>query len=124
MSRGSIDVVDQIKSERVEPTASLEPRSVDLAHSLLPRHSLTRKKQYSGRRQGGLPPASGGRADGISSTQPGRDPGLRNPEGDIVLPRTDSHPNDTGLGFGDTPSRRVSFHLAIGVGWVCQADGV
>ena len=40
MSRASIDIVDQIESERFKPTASLDPRSVHLDHSSLPCRSL------------------------------------------------------------------------------------
>ena len=116
MSRDSLDIVDQIESGWFEPTAILDPRSVEFAHSSLPRHSLTQKQQFAGRRQTGSPATSVRRTDGIPSTQCNLDPGHRNPEGDIVLPRTDGRPNDTRLGFGDTPSRRVSFHLVIGVG--------
>ena len=50
MSRGPLDIVDQIESDRFEPTASSDPRSVDFAHSSLPYHSVTCKQQYAGRR--------------------------------------------------------------------------
>ena len=116
MSRDSFDIVDQIELQRFEPVASLDPKSVDFAHSALPRRPLTREQQCAGGRRAGPPTTSVRRTDGIPSTQPGLDPGHRNLEGDIVLPRTDGHPTDTRLGFGDTPSCRVSFHLIIGVG--------
>ena len=114
MSKKSVDIVDHIGSEQLEPAASLDPRSVNFAHSSLPHRSLTRKQSYAGKRQAGSPLTSGGQTDGIPSSQPGRDTGHRHPEGDIVLQRTGSHPNDTGLCFGNTPSHRVSFHLVIG----------
>ena len=113
MLRESIDIADQIELGRFEPTADLEPRSVDFAYSSLSYHSLTRKQHYR-RRQAGPPTTSGGRTDRILPTHPGRDIWLRNPDGDIVLPRTDSHFNDTGLDFRDNPNRLVSFHLALG----------
>ena len=40
MSRESFDIVDQIETERFQPTASLDPRSIHLDHSSLPCHSL------------------------------------------------------------------------------------
>jgi len=43
MLRKSIDIVDQIETEQLEPAASLDPRSVDLARLSLPHHSLTQK---------------------------------------------------------------------------------
>ena len=121
MSRESIDIVDQNKFERFNRTASLGPELVDFAHSSLPRHSVTRK-QHCGRRQAGSQTTSGGRTDRILPAHPGRDIWLRNPNGDVILPRTDSHFNDTGLDFGDNPSCLVNFHLPLRV-WVCQADG-
>ena len=121
MSRESIDIVDQNKFERFNRTASMGPELVDFAHSSLPRHSVTRK-QHCGRRQAGSQTTSGGRTDRILPAHPGRDIWLRNPDGDVILPRTDSHFNDTGLDFGDNPSCLVNFHLPLRV-WVCQADG-
>ena len=114
MSKKSIDIVDHIGSEQLEPATSLDPRSVDFAHLSLPRRSLIRKQSYAGKRQAGSPLTSGGQTDRIPSSQPGRDTGHWHPEGDIVLQRTGSHPNNTGLCFRNTPSHRVSFHLVIG----------
>ena len=101
------------ESERFEPTASLDSlvrQLIFLTRHFPITHSYE-KQQCAERRQAGSPTTSGGRTNGIpstDSTQPGRDPGLRSPERDIVLPRTGSYPNDIGLGFGDTLSCHVS----------------
>ena len=57
MSRKSIDIVDQIESERFELAASLDPRSVDFAHRHFPvTHSHGSSNAPEGEKQDHHPP--------------------------------------------------------------------
>ena len=116
MLRVSFDIVDQIELERFEPAASLDPRSVDFAHLSLPITHSRGSSNVSEVDTQDHQPSLGVEVMGYDLLKLALGPGIRNLEGGIVLPRTDSRPNDAGVGFGDTPSSRVSFHLAIGVG--------
>lgn len=115
MSRESIDITDQIKSELFGHPLSGSGSVADLAHSSPHPHSRMQNQQCMRRR----PTAPGSQADGIPSAERGRYAGLRDREGDIVLQRGISHPDDSGFCFGDISGCRVSFYLAIWVGQGC-----